>query len=227
MTVTLQENPGERRDFAQCGEEAQPVEFPLAAITGAVRARLVRPAKSWGLRRLLVARVIGGRPYEGRLIAGGLVLRCVLGRAGLTHGKREGDGATPMGRHALHFVLLRRGRVSAAGLRPPWRFTRRDDLWCDDSTSFLYNRAVRGPSKLRHEELWRKDRLYDVVGVLDYNIRPRKLGRGSAIFFHIATEELSATAGCIALRARDMARLLPRLARRVTLVVGGDNRARP
>ncbi len=67
--------------------------------------------------------------------------------------------------------------------------------------------------------MWRKDRLYDVVGVMDYNIRPRLRGRGSAIFFHIATDDLSPTAGCVALRPRDMARLLPRLGRGVALWV--------
>ena len=60
------------------------------------------------------------------------------------------------------------------------------------------------------------DRLYDFVGVLDHNIRPAVRGRGSAIFFHVATEDLAPTAGCVALRARDLARLLPRLARRAT-----------
>ena len=45
-------------------------------------------------------------------------------------------------------------------------------------------------------------------------ISPRVLGRGSAIFFHIAKDGLTPTAGCVALRPRDMARLLPRLARR-------------
>jgi L,D-peptidoglycan transpeptidase YkuD (ErfK/YbiS/YcfS/YnhG family) len=185
----------------------------------AVRAPLMGTARL-GLTRLFVGRVVGGQLHEGRLIAGTLVLRCALGRAGLTRAKREGDGATPAGRHALLYVLTRPGRSSFAGPRASARFIRRNDLWCDDPRSFLYNRSLRGPSKLRHEELWRKDRLYDVVGVLDYNLHPRVLGRGSAIFFHIAKDDLSPTAGCVALRACDMARLLPKLAARVTLVVG-------
>ncbi|MGC1864179.1 MAG: L,D-transpeptidase family protein, partial [Methylocystis sp.] len=80
-------------------------------------------------------------------------------------------------------------------------------------------RHLRGPTRFGFEHLWRSDRLYDFVGVLDHNIRPAVRGRGSAIFFHVATEDLAPTAGCVALRARDLARLLPRLARGATLDV--------
>jgi len=167
------------------------------------------------LRVLRVARRIGGRPHEGRLSVGGLVLPCAIGRAGVTRHKREGDGATPAGRWRLLYFFLRR-----PGPVPPfWRRTRRDDIWCDDPASFRYNRPLRAPARESHEEIWRADHLYDVVGVMDYNIRPAVRGRGSAIFFHIATDDLGPTAGCVALRPRDMARLLPRLARGVKIQV--------
>ena len=168
-----------------------------------------------GLSLLRVARRIGGRPHEGRLHAGSLVLPCALGRAGVTAKKCEGDGATPLGVHALLSFYLRR----ACALRLPWRRTRPDDLWCDDARSFLYNRPMRAPARLSHEEMWRKDHLYDVVGVMDYNITPARRGRGSAIFFHHATDDLGPTAGCVALRPRDMARLAPRLARNAEIIV--------
>ncbi|MCX7898758.1 MAG: L,D-transpeptidase family protein [Methylocystis sp.] len=160
-----------------------------------------------GVSLLRVSRRIGGAPHQGRLIAGPLVLPCALGRAGITRKKREGDGATPAGRWRLLYFYLRK----PAPLRMPWRLTRRDDVWCDDVRSFLYNRPLKTPSRPSHEEMWRKDRLYDAVGVMDYNIRPRVRGRGSAIFFHIATEDMSPTAGCVALRERDMRRLAGRL----------------
>ena len=165
---------------------------------------------------LRVARRIGGRPHEGRLIAGTLVLPCALGRSGVVRIKREGDGASPAGRWPLLYFYLR----APNPLRLRWRRTRPHDLWCDDPRSFLYNKPLQAPSRLGHEEMWRKDALYDAVGVMGYNLRPRVRGRGSAIFFHIATDDLSPTAGCVALRARDMARLLPRLGRKVSLLIG-------
>lgn len=168
-----------------------------------------------GLTLLRVARRIGGEAHEGRLTAGALVLPCALGRAGVTRAKREGDGATPAGRWRLLYFYLRK----PAPLRAPWRRTRRSDIWCDDPRAFLYNRPLRAPSRLSHEELWRKDGLYDVVGVTDCNMRPARRGRGSAIFFHIARDDLSPTAGCVALRPRDMARLLPRLGREAMIEV--------
>jgi len=173
-----------------------------------------------GLRRVIVTRAIGEPPHRGRLIAGGVIFRCALGRAGFVRAKREGDGGTPIGAWRLLFLLHRPAKLYRAGLRLPTKELRRPDLWCDDPKSFLYNRPLRGPSRFDSEKLWRDDALYDVVGVLDYNLRPARRGRGSAIFFHIATQDFAPTEGCVALRAADMARLAPRLALRAKLVVG-------
>ena len=172
-----------------------------------------------GLRRLLVARIVGGAPHEGRLVAGALTLRCALGRAGLSRDKREGDGATPRGDIKLLYAYVRPGRFSRAHVTQSLRTLRKGYVWCDDPGSFFYNRFVAARGAWRCEELYRADRLYDFVGVLDYNLAPRVRGRGSAIFFHVATDDLAPTAGCVALRARDLARLVPRLAKGASLVL--------
>jgi L,D-peptidoglycan transpeptidase YkuD (ErfK/YbiS/YcfS/YnhG family) len=88
---------------------------------------------------------------------------------------------------------------------------RRNDGWVEDRRSGLYNLPVRLPSSAAHESMWRDDDLYDVVGILDWNFRPRIRGRGSAIFLHLARPGYAPTAGCIALARRDLKLLLARL----------------
>lgn len=68
--------------------------------------------------------------------------------------------------------------------------------------------------------MWRDDHAYDVVLVLDFNLRPRIRGGGSAIFFHLAHGDGRPTAGCLALERADMLKLLPRLSARTTISFG-------
>ena len=170
------------------------------------------------ISRLRVSARLGGKAL-GRLTAGSLVLSCVLGPAGLTRSKREGDGATPVGTFALRGGFFRADRGPRPPASQPLRATRRQDGWCDDPRDTRYNRPLVLPTRAGHERMWREDRLYDLGLVIDYNVtRPRK-GRGSAIFLHVMHPEGRPTAGCIALRPDDLRRLLPRLARHCRLTV--------
>ncbi len=100
---------------------------------------------------------------------------------------------------------------SSGGLRTglPLRFMAADDGWCDAPRDRNYNRFVKLPYPASHEELWRKDHLYDVVVILGHNERPRIRGFGSAVFFHLADPDGGPTAGCIAVSAEDMRKVLP------------------
>lgn len=157
---------------------------------------------------------------RGWLVAGGLVLPCALGRAGVTRDKREGDGATPAGRFAplaAHFRADRGPRPRALlGLRA----IRPDDGWCDAPRDRNYNRPVRLPYPARAEEMRRDDGLYDIVVDLSANRRPILKGRGSAIFLHCARPGFPPTAGCVALEPRALRRLLPRLTPRTRFTIG-------
>jgi L,D-peptidoglycan transpeptidase YkuD (ErfK/YbiS/YcfS/YnhG family) len=157
--------------------------------------------------------------HRGHLRAGSLSLPCAIGGAGIFQDKREGDRATPAGPWALLAGFYRADR----GPRPKaWRvFTplRRDIGWCDDPLSPSYNRPVQLPFSGGHELMWRDDGLYDIVIVLNHNLHPRRKNRGSAIFLHCARDDFAPTAGCVALRASDLRRLLPRLSAKTTLVV--------
>ncbi len=93
------------------------------------------------------------RPRTALLAAGALRLRVAIGRTGMTHDKREGDGASPMGRFRLHGLWLRPGVRLAAICGLPSRVTRSGDLWCDASGHRLYNRPARAPLAASHEEM--------------------------------------------------------------------------
>ena len=156
---------------------------------------------------------------QGWLVAGPLRLRVSLGRSGVTHNKREGDGATPAGcwRLLQAFVRPDGHRFGTNGLKiTPLR---RHDGWCDDVASTRYNQPVPLPCKASHEEMWRQDHLYDAVIDSDWNRRPAIKGRGSAIFIHLRRTDSGPTAGCIALSPRDMRILWPRLGRRTRIRV--------
>jgi L,D-peptidoglycan transpeptidase YkuD (ErfK/YbiS/YcfS/YnhG family) len=156
---------------------------------------------------------------RGVLRAGPLVLPCALGRTGVTHRKREGDGATPAGRYRLLSLFYRHDRGPPPPTCLPLRTLRRHDGWCEDPRDGRYNRPLRLPASAGHERMWRADHLYDVVGILDWNMRPRIAGRGSAIFLHLARPGLAPTAGCIALEKAHLRRLLGALGRRPVFVV--------
>jgi L,D-peptidoglycan transpeptidase YkuD (ErfK/YbiS/YcfS/YnhG family) len=105
-------------------------------------------------------------------------------------------------------VLYRADRVPPPACAVPIEPLAPDDGWCDDAADAAYNRRVRLPYAGSHEELWRTDALYDLIGVLGWNDTPAERGRGSAIFLHIARPDFAPTQGCIALAPADLASVL-------------------
>ena len=161
-----------------------------------------------------------GPGASGRLRAGHVTVPCMLGPAGIIRLKREGDGATPAGAFRLLCVYRRHGQLAfRCSLRPSLAI-RKDDVWCDAPGHRLYNRPSRLPLPASHENLWRSDHVYDVVVVLGYNLRPRVQGRGSAVFFHLTRDPPTPTAGCVAIDAAAMRRLLPRLGKHCVMAIG-------
>ncbi|WOI53218.1 L,D-transpeptidase [Parvularcula sp. LCG005] len=161
---------------------------------------------------------------DATLSAGPYTIPAKLGRAGLVPEgaeKKEGDGATPQGRFALRQVYYRPDRMP----RPRTDLTvmplKPDDLWCDDPAHVLYNRPVSTPFAASHEDMWREDRCYDIVIVLDQNLTRPVPGAGSAIFFHLTTNDHQPgpTEGCVAIAPTDMMRLLPHLSRGVVMEI--------
>ena len=142
---------------------------------------------------------------DGRLVLGGQVLRAALGRGGVRGmDEQEGDGATPLGVLPLRRVLYRADRGRPPECAVPIEPLAPDDGWCDDPRHRDYNKMVRLPHEARCEELWRRDDLYDVIGVLGWNDAPVVCGQGSAIFLHVARPDYAPTEGCVALALPDL-----------------------
>lgn len=140
-------------------------------------------------------------------------------QGGISAFKREGDGATPLARMRLLYGYRRGDKKNLPSSRLRLRRVRPCDGWCDAPGDPNYNRPVQLSHKASHEDMWRKDDLYDVCIVMDWNIAPRRRGCGSAIFFHLARPGYTPTEGCIALKRADMARLLPHLTDRTVIRV--------
>ncbi len=156
---------------------------------------------------------------RGVLRLGEITVPCALGRSGIIVRKREGDGGTPAGRFALLHVYYRPDRGLPPATLLPAEPLSPTSGWCDDPGHRRYNRPVQLPFPASHEKMWRDDRLYDIVVVLDCNLDPAVKGKGSAIFFHIAREGYSPTEGCVAVSPEHMRLILQNVSLGAEMVI--------
>ena len=92
--------------------------------------------------------------------------------------------------------------------------------WCDDYRSKFYNKEIKLPSKYRYENFYRKDHIYDLIVVINYNTSPIIKKKGSAIFIHIARKKFQSTRGCIALKKKNLLFLLSKITKKTKLKIG-------
>ncbi len=156
------------------------------------------------------------------LKVGKKAFRCQIGSGGLKKEEKkvEGDKTTPIGKWYLVSLYYRSDRV----LRP--KFKKKNILkinritqycgWCDDVSSKNYNKYVNTKcilNKISYERLWREDNAYDIIIEMSHNTKPIIKNKGSAIFIHCSFEDLKATAGCVALKKRDLMFLIENIKR--------------
>ncbi len=80
--------------------------------------------------------------------------------------------------------------------------------WCNDTKSKQYNKLVKLPFTYSHEKLYKKENIYDIVLVLNYNMNPIKKNKGSAIFIHVAKNNFKKTEGCVAIKKVNLIKLI-------------------
>ena len=83
--------------------------------------------------------------------------------------------------------------------------------WCDDPKSNQYNKLVKLPFAYNHEKLFKKENIYDIILVLNYNMNPVKKNKGSAIFIHVARNNFKKTEGCVAIKKINLIKLIKKI----------------
>ena len=83
--------------------------------------------------------------------------------------------------------------------------------WCDDPNSKKYNKLIKLPFKYSYEKLYKKENVYDVLLVLNYNMNPVKKNKGSAIFIHVAKNNFKKTEGCVAIKKNKLLKIVRKL----------------
>ena len=145
--------------------------------------------------------------------------KCALGKSGIGKKREEGDNITPKGVFNIIKIYYRKDRLK----KLPSKFTlteiKKNMGWCDDPKSRKYNQPIKLPTKYNHENLYRKDNTYDLILVLNYNMKPTIKNKGSAIFIHVAKKNYKKTAGCIALKKNHLKKLVKTIKKNTKVII--------
>ena len=137
-------------------------------------------------------------------------MKCAIGKKGIGYKKKEGDLITPKGRFKIKLILYRKDRVKfKTKLRKV--AIQKNMVWCDDPRSHKYNQLVKLPFDFGYEKLYKKENIYDIILVLNYNMNPIIRNKGSAIFIHVSKKNYKKTEGCVALKKIHLLKVLKEL----------------
>ena len=145
--------------------------------------------------------------------------KCSIGKRGIADSKVEGDNKTPRGSFKIISIFYRKDRIQEIKTDIKKRIIEKNMGWCDDVRSKFYNKLIRFPFRYSAEKLYLKNNIYDVILILDYNIKKISRGRGSAIFIHLAKKKYLPTKGCIALSYTDMKLLIQNINKKSKITI--------
>ena len=136
-----------------------------------------------------------------------LKIKCAIGKKGIGYKRKEGDLITPSGQFGIKYILYRKDRVKVT-TKLKKKIIKKNMGWCDDPRSNQYNKLVKLPFVHGYEKLFKKENIYDIILVLNYNMNPVKKNKGSAIFIHVARNNFRKTEGCVAIKKINLIQLL-------------------
>ena len=130
-------------------------------------------------------------------------ISCVIGKNGIGVKKKEGDFITPKGVFKVLRVFYRPDKLRRIKSGIPVFEIKKKHKWCTDPKNLNYNSLLTKKVNCIYENLFRDDDIYDLVLVLNYNLKKKKY-RGSAIFIHCSSKKKKFTEGCIAIKKENL-----------------------
>ena len=137
--------------------------------------------------------------------------KCAIGKRGIGIKRKEGDLITPKGKYSIKYILYRKDRIKKIQSKLKKIPITKSIGWCDDPKSKDYNKLIKLPINYKYEKLYRKENTYDLVLVLNFNMRPIVKKKGSAIFIHIAKKNYKKTEGCVAINKIQLLKIVKKL----------------
>jgi len=145
--------------------------------------------------------------------------RCALGKSGIGDKEIEGDNVTPRGIYRIVKIYYRKDRIKKITSKFKLIEITQTMGWCNDIKSKKYNQLIKVPTKYSYEKLYRKDNVYDLILVLNYNMNPTIKNKGSAIFIHVTRENYQSTQGCIALKKNNLIKLISKINKNIKIKI--------
>ena len=146
-------------------------------------------------------------------------VKCAIGKRGIGKKQKEGDQITPQGTFRIKNILYRKDKINY--LRSVIKKTqiKKNMGWCDDPKSKDYNKLIKYPFNYKSEKLYRSNNIYDIILVLDFNMHPIRKNKGSAIFIHISNSKYSSTQGCIAIKKKELLKLIDFIDKKTKIII--------
>jgi L,D-peptidoglycan transpeptidase YkuD (ErfK/YbiS/YcfS/YnhG family) len=147
------------------------------------------------------------------------IFRCCIGKNGFSTKKIEGDKKTPRGTFSIENLYFREDKVHKPKTKLKCIKIKEDMGWCDDiKNKKKYNKLIKISNNIKHEKLYRKDSKYNILIPIKYNFKNTIVGKGSCIFIHL-TKDYKPTAGCIALKKKDILILLKLINKKTKIII--------
>lgn len=211
---------------AACHAASGPTPDNVPPLLGRAEQLVVVTTPAWDSTSGSLRRFIRANPNDAWR-SDGAAVPIVVGRTGLAWGrgfdnalahdgsaprKREGDGRSPAGVFSLDTAFGFAPADSAKWVRLPYvQLTPGSDC-VDDTLSVHYNTVVDRSRMTAVDwssaEHMRQIAQYRIGVIVGYNAAPPSKGRGSCIFLHIWSGPRSVTAGCTALDADELQRVM-------------------